>query len=67
MKRVNNQGATMYIVTLKDKTKTRFWFMNESIIEEVLNSYNISYEKIECNKKYEWKPEEASNYWKERK
>ena len=67
MKRVNDQGNTLYLVTLKDNTKTRFWFINESIIEEVLNSYNIPYEKIERNKKYEWNPEEASNYWREKK
>ena len=67
MKKVNDQGSTMYIVTLKDKTKTRFWFMNESIIEELFTSYDIPFIKVKCKEKYEWKPEEASNYWREKK
>lgn len=67
MKRINDQGMTMYVVTLKDNTKTRFWFMNETIIEELLNSYQIPFKKIKPNGKYEWKPEEASNYWREKK
>lgn len=57
----------MYKVTLKDNTKTRFWFMNEKIIEELLDSYKIPYEKIKPHDKYNWLIKESSNYWKERK
>lgn len=53
---VNNQGMTMYIVTLKDGTKTRFFFISQGIIEELLESYNIPYEKVDPDGKYKWNP-----------
>ena len=67
MKAINNQGTTLYVVTLKDGNKTRFMFFSQGIIEELLNDYNIPYIKVEPNKKYEWNPEKASNYWREKK
>ena len=67
MKKINDQGMIMYVVTLKNNTKTRFWFMNEGIIEELLNDYEIPYKKILPHEKYEWNNKECSEYWKKLK
>lgn len=64
--RINDQGMTMYVVTLNDGTKTRFWFINSGIIEELLNSYNIPFIKVDPDKKYEWDSKKSSKYWRDK-
>lgn len=66
MKIINNQGTTLYVVTLKDGTKTRFMFFSQGIIEELLQSYEIPYIKVKPKAKYEWNPKESSKYWRDR-
>ena len=63
MKRINDQNNLLYIVKLKNDKKTRFWFLNEDIIEELFKSYDIPFEKIEPNKYYDWNKKDISDYW----
>lgn len=66
IKKVNDTGMIMYICELIDNTYTRFWFMNEGIIEELLNNYKIPFKKVKPNEKYYWDPDKSSKYWKDK-